>query len=162
MLTQDVKSHVNLPMLGHSTGGFIGTRGIAYPCQKHLDLRVPGLSLEYSHEGRLQTVITVYFITDTAQFTHAHVGPSFVGQTVHGPLFVVREWEVMWSSAGPSSCLVRAKGVEHASVWSASLVCPAGLADAVCATRGGSCRAKGGMFAFVPTIPCPEAVLSLL
>jgi hypothetical protein len=50
---------------------------------------------EYSHEGRLQPVITVYFITDTAQLTHAHVGPSFVGRTVHGPLPILREWEVM-------------------------------------------------------------------
>jgi hypothetical protein len=69
-----------------------------------------------------------------------HACPSFVGRTVHGPLSVVREWEVLWFSAGPSSCLVGAKGVEQASVWSAPLVCPAGLADAVfvCATRGGS------------------------
>jgi hypothetical protein len=53
MLTRDVKSHVNLPVLGHSTGVFIGTRGVAYPCQRHLDPRVPGLSPEYSHKGRL-------------------------------------------------------------------------------------------------------------
>jgi hypothetical protein len=112
MLTRDVKSHVNLPVLGHSTGVFIGTQGTAYPCQRHLDPRVPGLSLEYSHVGRFPTVITVYFITYVTQFTHGHAGPSFVGRTVHGPLSVVREWEVMWSSAGPSSCLVVAKGVK--------------------------------------------------
>jgi hypothetical protein len=71
MLTRDVKSHVHLPVLGHNTWVFIGTRGVAYPCQRHLDPRVPGLSPEYFHEGRLQTVITVYFIIDTTQFTHA-------------------------------------------------------------------------------------------
>jgi hypothetical protein len=152
MLMWDVKSHVNLPVLGHNTGVFIGTQGVAYPCQRHLDPRVPDLSLEYSHEG-VQTVITVYFITDTTQFTYAHAEPNFVGRTVYGPLSVVREWEVQWSSVGPSSCLVGAKGVEQASVWYAPLACPAGLADAVfvCARRGGSRQAKGGVFAFVPT-----------
>jgi hypothetical protein len=60
-------------------GVFIGTRGVACPCQRHLDPRVPGLSLEYSHEGELQPVITVYFIIDMAQPTCAHAGPSFVG-----------------------------------------------------------------------------------
>jgi hypothetical protein len=54
---------------------------------------------------------------------------------------------------GPSSRLVRAKGVEQASVWSAPSVCPAGPVDAVFirTVRGRSHRAKGGMFAFVPT-----------
>jgi hypothetical protein len=37
----------------------------------------------------------------------------------------------MWSSAGPSSRLAGAKGVEQASVWAAPLACPAGPADAV-------------------------------
>jgi hypothetical protein len=119
MLTRDVKSHVNLPVLAHSTGVFIGAREDDYPYQRHLDPRVPGLSPEYSHEGGLQTVITIYFITDATQFTHAHAGPSFVGRSVHGPLSVVREREVQWSSTGPSSCLVGAKGAEQASVWSA-------------------------------------------
>jgi hypothetical protein len=79
MLTRDVKSHVNPPVHGHSTRVFIGTRGAAYPCQRHLGPRLPGLSLEYSHEGRLQTFITVNFITDTTQLTHAHAGPSSMG-----------------------------------------------------------------------------------
>jgi hypothetical protein len=56
-LTQNAKSFVNLLVSGHNTGVFIGTRGAACPCQRHLDSRVPGLSPEYSHEGRLQTVI---------------------------------------------------------------------------------------------------------
>jgi hypothetical protein len=148
-----VKSHVNLPVLWHSMGVFIGTRGVACPCQRHLDPRVPGLSPEYSHEGRLQPVITIYFITDAAQLTHAHAGPSFVGRTIHGPLPVLRKWEVLWSSAGPLSRLVGVKGVEQASIWSAPLVCPAGPADAafVRVARGRSRRAKGGVFAFVPT-----------
>jgi hypothetical protein len=154
MLTRDVKSHVNLSVLGHSTGVFIGARGAACPYQRHLDPRAPSLSSEYSHEGGLQTDITIYFITDTAQYTHVHAGPSFVGRTVHGPPSVVREWEVQGSSAGPSSCLVGAKGVKQASVRSAPLAYPAGLAGAVfvCAMRGESRRAKGGVFAFVPTV----------
>jgi hypothetical protein len=113
MLTRDVKSHVNPPVLGHNTVVFIGTRGAAYPCQRHLGPRVPGLCLEYSHDGRLQTVITVNFITDTAQLTHGHAGPSSVGRTVHGSLSVVREWEVLWSSAGPSSCLSQSEGCRN-------------------------------------------------
>jgi hypothetical protein len=51
MLTQDVKSHINLPVLGHNTGVFIGARGDTCPCQRHLDPRVPSLSPEYSHKG---------------------------------------------------------------------------------------------------------------
>ena len=76
-----------------------------------------------------------------------------MGRIPHGPLSMVREWEVPGYSAGPSSCLVGAKGVERASVWSAPLAYVAGLAGAVfvCAMRGGSHGAKGGMFAFVPT-----------
>jgi hypothetical protein len=131
MLTRGVKSHDNLHVLCHSTRVFIGTRGVACPCQRHLDPRLPGLSLECSHEGRLQPVIMVYFITDMAQPTHAHARPNFVGRIVHGPLPALRKWEVMWSSTGPLSCLAGAKGAEQASVWLAPLVCPTGPADAV-------------------------------
>jgi hypothetical protein len=55
--------------------------------------------------------------------------------------------------AGPSSCLVGAKGAEQASIWTVSLVCPAGPTDAVFvrAARGRCRRAKGGVFAFAPT-----------
>jgi hypothetical protein len=58
----------------------------------------------------------------------------------------------MWSSAGPLSRFVGAKAVEQASISSAPLVCLAGPTDTVfvCAKRGGSHRAKGGVFAFVP------------
>jgi hypothetical protein len=153
MLTRGIKIHDNLSVLWHSKEVFIGTRGAVCPWQRHLDPRVPGLSPKFSHEGRLQPVITVYFITDTAQPTHAHAGPSFLGRTVHGPLPVPRKWEVLWSSTGPSSCLTGAKGAEQASVWSAPLVCPAGPVDTVFvrAARGRSRRAKGGVFAFTPT-----------
>jgi hypothetical protein len=51
MLTRDVKSHINHPVLGQSTWVFIGARGATCPCQRHLDPRVPSLSPEYSHEG---------------------------------------------------------------------------------------------------------------
>jgi hypothetical protein len=87
-LIRDVKSLDDLSVPGHSTGVFIGTRGAACPCQRHLDPRVPGLSLEYSHEGRLQTVITIDFITYTALITHIHAGPNSMGRTAHGPLSV--------------------------------------------------------------------------
>jgi hypothetical protein len=84
-LTQYTKSFVNLPVPGHSTGVFIGTREAACPCQRYLDPRVPGLSPEYSHEGRLLTVITVNFITDTALITYVHTGPNSMGRIAHGP-----------------------------------------------------------------------------
>jgi hypothetical protein len=53
---------------------------------------------------------------------------------------------------GPSSCLAGAKGAEQASVWTTSLVCPAGPADAVFvrAARSRCRRAKGGVFTFAP------------
>jgi hypothetical protein len=56
--------------------------------------------------------------------------------------------------AGPSFCLTEAKGAEQASTWAAPLVCLAGPADAVFvrAARSRSRRAKGGVFAFAPTL----------
>jgi hypothetical protein len=93
-LTQNAKSFVNLPVPQHSTGVFIGTRGATCPCQRYLDPRVPGLSPEYSHEGRLQTVITVNLITDTALITPVHAGPISMGRITHGPPSVVGEREV--------------------------------------------------------------------
>jgi hypothetical protein len=64
---------------------FIGTRGAACPCQRHLDSLVLGLSPEYSHEGRLQTVITVNLITDMTLITPIHAGPVSMGRITHGP-----------------------------------------------------------------------------
>jgi hypothetical protein len=89
------QSHNNfLPALWHSTVVFIGTRGTARPCQVHLDPRLPSLSLEYSHERRLQQVITTYFITDTAQPTlltqGPDAGPCYMGRIVHGHLPALR------------------------------------------------------------------------
>jgi hypothetical protein len=150
MLTRDVKSHVNLPVLGHSTRVFIGTRGIAYPYQKHLDPRVPGLFPEYFNEGRLQTVIMVYFITDTvcphgAQLCKPnHTWASLHGEGVGGPVVF----------GGAFVLSRRSEGGQIGLRLVSALVYPAGLADAVfiCATHGESRRAKGGVFAFIPTI----------
>jgi hypothetical protein len=80
-------------MSEHSTEIFIGTRWVVCPCQRYLDPRVPDLSLEYSHERRLQIVITVNFIADTDLITHVHAGPNSMGRIAHGPLLVVREHE---------------------------------------------------------------------
>jgi hypothetical protein len=76
-----------LSALCHSTGVFIGT---ARPRKGHLDPRLPSLSPKYSLEGRLQRVITAYFITDTAQPTLLHTGSCYMGQIVHGPLPALR------------------------------------------------------------------------
>jgi hypothetical protein len=94
MLTWGVKATIFLSLLWHSTGVFICTRGTVRPFQGHLDPRLPSLSLEYSHEGRLQRVITTYFITDTAQPTlltrGPDAGPCYMGRIVHGPLLALR------------------------------------------------------------------------
>jgi hypothetical protein len=55
---RDSDCSVNLASQGHYTGVFIGTRVSIVPRQGRLCPRVPELSLEYSHKGRLQTVIT--------------------------------------------------------------------------------------------------------
>jgi hypothetical protein len=46
---------------------------------------VPGLSPEYSHEGRLQTVITVEAIIDTARNVLILAAPVTMGRILHGP-----------------------------------------------------------------------------
>jgi hypothetical protein len=57
-LTWDGNCSVNLASQGHCTRVFIGTRAANVPRQVRLCPWVPGLSPEYSHKGRLQTVIT--------------------------------------------------------------------------------------------------------
>jgi hypothetical protein len=85
---------VFLPALWHSMRVFIGNRGTARPCQGHLDPQLPSLSLEYSLEGRLQRVITVYFITDMAQPTlptcRPDARPCYMGRIAHWPLLALR------------------------------------------------------------------------
>jgi hypothetical protein len=139
-------------------GVFIGTRWVAYPCQKHLDPRVPDLSPEYSH--KMKVIDSHYGIL---YYRHGLIhacprgtqfcGPnrtwaSLRGEGVGGPVVFDGAFELSRQS----------EGVEQASVWSAPLVCPAGLADAVfiCSMRGGSRRAKGGVFAYVPTFAIRE------
>jgi hypothetical protein len=56
--TGNSNNSVNLASQGHCTGVFIGTRVSNVPRQGRLCPRVPGLSSEYSHKGRLHTVIT--------------------------------------------------------------------------------------------------------
>jgi hypothetical protein len=96
--------NISTSTLWHSTRVFIGTRGSARPCQGHLDPRLPSLSPEYSHEGRLHRVITIYFITDTTQPTLLTLGPDagpcYMGRIVHGPLPALRREEVLWPSRG--------------------------------------------------------------
>jgi hypothetical protein len=63
------------------------------PCQRRLCPRVPGLSPEYSHKGRLQTVITVKAITNVARNALILAGPVTVGRIPHGPPGAVTTWE---------------------------------------------------------------------
>jgi hypothetical protein len=148
-LTQNAKSFVNLPVPGHSTGVFIGTRGAACPCQRHLDPRVHGLSSEYSHEGRLQTAITVNFITDTTLITSVHAGPISMGRITHRPPPVVREREVRSLRQGLRLVIRERRGSSGPPYgWRPRPVLAGSAGPAfIYASRG----AKGGVFAFAPT-----------
>jgi hypothetical protein len=152
-LARNAKSFVNLPVPGHNTGVFIGTRGAACLCQRRLDPRVPGLSPEYSHEGRLQIVIKVNLITDTTLITLVLVGPITMGRITHGPPPVVREREVRRRRQGLLLATREQRGSHRPPPDRRPqlvLVCSVDLAF-VCIRRGRSRRAKGGMFAFAPT-----------
>jgi hypothetical protein len=129
-LTRDAKSLVDLPVPGHGTGVFIGTQGAACPCQIHLDPRVPVLSPKYSHEGRLQTVIMVNFITDTALITRVHAGPgqlygpnctwaSLGGERVGGPVDFGGAFVLSRVSEGGRTGLhpVKALGLSCGVLW---------------------------------------------
>jgi hypothetical protein len=142
---------------GHCTGVFIGTRGIACPFQRHLNPRVPGLSPEYSHEGRLQTVITVNFITDMTLITSVRVGPISTGRITHGPPPVVREREVRRLRQGLRLVTQERRGSNRPpSDWRPRPVLAGSVDPAyVCARRGRNRRAKGGVFAFAPTVGKP-------
>jgi hypothetical protein len=72
-------SSVNLASQGHCTGVFIGTRVSTVLWQGRLCPRVPRLSSEYSHKGRLQTVIIEKAITDEARNMLIRAGPVTVG-----------------------------------------------------------------------------------
>jgi hypothetical protein len=66
-------------------GVFIGTRVTTVLCQRRLCPRVPSLYPEYSHEGRLQTIITEKAITDTTRNMFIPAGPVTVGRIPLGP-----------------------------------------------------------------------------
>jgi hypothetical protein len=126
---------------------------ISLCCQRHLDPRVPGLSLEYSHKWRLQTVITINFITDTDLITPVHAGPISMGRIAHGPPLVVREREVRRLRQGLRLVSCERRGSNRPpSDWRPRPVLAGSVDSAfVCTRRGRSRRAKGGVFAFAPT-----------
>jgi hypothetical protein len=93
-LARNAKSFVNRPVYEHCTRIFIGTRGAVCPCQRRLDPRVPGLSTEYSHDGRLQIVIKVNLITDTTLIALVLARHITMGRITHGPPPMVRAREV--------------------------------------------------------------------
>jgi hypothetical protein len=89
----DVSSSVNLASQGHCTGVFIGTRVTIVLWQGCLCPQVPGLSPKYSHERRLQTVITEKAIINAARNMLIHVWPVTVGRIPLGPPDAVRTWD---------------------------------------------------------------------
>jgi hypothetical protein len=90
--------------------------------------RVPGLSPEYSHEGRLQTVITVKAITDTTRNTLILAGPVIMGRIPHGPPGAVTTWETRRLRQSLRLATARAKWTELVSVQSM----PSACLDAFC------------------------------
>jgi hypothetical protein len=113
--------------LWHSTGVFIGNRGTARPCERHLDPQLPSLSPEYSLKRMLQRVITAYLITDSAQPTlptpRLDAGPCYMGRIAHGPLPALRGTRPH-GLRGAFVLACRSEGAERASVWTVSSVCP--------------------------------------
>jgi hypothetical protein len=144
----EYQSFVNIPVYGHCTGVFIGTRGAICPCQRCFDPQVPGLSPEYSHEGRLEIVIKVNLITDMALIALVLARPITMGRITHGPPLVVRAQEVRLRLA------TRERRGSHRPPSGRRprlvLVCYMDVAF-VCAMRGRSRRAKGSVFTFAPT-----------
>jgi hypothetical protein len=91
--TGNGNSSVNLASQGHCTGVFIGTRVTTVLWQGRLCPQALGLSPEYSHKRRLQTVIIEKAITDATRNMLIRAGPVTVGQIPHGPLDAMRTWD---------------------------------------------------------------------
>jgi hypothetical protein len=141
------------PRCGHCTGVFIGTRVAACPLSKMFMPSSTRFIPEYSHEGRLQAVITVKAFTDTACNTLILAGPITMGRIPRGPPEVVTTWEIRRlrqslrlatrprrgqrrSPSGRCLRLVRARSVDVT-------ICAVG--------KQSHTRAKGSVFAFAPT-----------
>jgi hypothetical protein len=77
--TGNGNSSINLASQGHCARVFIGTRVTTVLWQGRLCPQVPGLSLEYSHKRRLQTVIIEKAITDAARNMLIRAGPVTMG-----------------------------------------------------------------------------------
>jgi hypothetical protein len=121
-LARNAKSFVH-PSCGHCTGVFIGTRVVVYLCQRRLYPRVPDLSPEHSHEGRLHAVIMVTLITDTTLIALVLARPITMGRIPHGPPRAVTTWEARRLRQKPSPCNARAKGATQVSVQSVPSTC---------------------------------------
>jgi hypothetical protein len=85
--------------------------------------------------------------------THSHAGPNSVGQTVHGPLLVVRVGGLIdFGGAFVLSRMSEGGRTGLRPVSALGLSC--GFHESslrLCKVRTKSSRAKGGVFAFVPT-----------
>jgi hypothetical protein len=114
---------------------------------------VPGLSPEYSREGRLQTVITAEAITNAARNTLIRAGLVTVGQISHGPPVHGEDVKLV----DFDRAFVLQRRVRRGMHWSSSIrrlrlarVCYVDI-DFIVVTRRRRHRAKGSVFAFAPT-----------
>jgi hypothetical protein len=103
--------------------------------------QLPRLSPEYSHKVGLQTVITGVPLQIRPVTRGGHAGPVTMGRNARGPLSWTRPHYGMTSSPVFVWC--------RSSEGYPYLLCP-------CLTGGYQrrLRARGGAFAFAPTIPC--------
>jgi hypothetical protein len=92
-LTWDGNSSINLAPQGYCTGVFIGTRVTTHPLSKTFMPSSTRSIPEYSHERRLQTVITEKAIIDAAHNMLIRVGPVTVGRIPPGLPDAVRTWD---------------------------------------------------------------------
>jgi hypothetical protein len=75
----------SLPLRARYGGIYRHSSGHLYIVKDVYAPRVSGLSPEYSHEGRLQTVITVETITNAACNVLILAGPVTMARILHGP-----------------------------------------------------------------------------
>jgi hypothetical protein len=101
--------------------------------------------------GRLQAVITVNPIIDTALITLVLARPITMGRIPHGPPKAVTTWEIRRLRQSLRLATRGRRGPHQVSVRSAPSICSMDVAFNYAMGRQ-SRRAKGSVFAFAPTL----------
>jgi hypothetical protein len=112
--------------------------------------QTPRLSPEYSHKAGLQTVITGRPLQIRPVTRNSHAGPVTMGRITRGPPF----WTRLQDETTSSQVFVRQRMRRRVSL-------PIVLSPLVQRERRRP-RAKGGVFAFAPTLNNMPLIISLL